>query len=50
MDFLVFSGYSDDELEEVLLVEIRKGKSRLSKRERSIKKVVDEGKVRFLCP
>jgi predicted Holliday junction resolvase-like endonuclease len=30
------------------LVEIKTGKSKLSKRERNIKKVVDSGKVRFI--
>ena len=48
MDFVVFNGYSDGQTEEVILVEIKTGKSRLSKRERDIKKVVESGKVRFI--
>ena len=48
IDFLVFNGYSDGQTEEIVLVEIKTGKSKLSKRERNIKKVVDSGKVRFV--
>ena len=48
VDFVVFNGYSDGQTEEVILVEIKTGKSRLSKRERDIKKVVESGKVRFI--
>ena len=49
IDFLVFNGYSDGQTEEIVLVEIKTGKSKLSKRERNIKKVVDSGKVRFIA-
>jgi predicted Holliday junction resolvase-like endonuclease len=48
VDFVVFNGYSDGQTEEVVLVEIKTGKSRLSKRERNIKKVVESGKFRFI--
>ena len=48
IDFVVFNGYSDGQTEEVILVEIKTGKSRLSKRERDIKKVVESGKVSFI--
>jgi predicted Holliday junction resolvase-like endonuclease len=48
VDFIVFNGYSDGQTEEVVLVEIKTGKSRLSKRERNIKKVVESGKFRFI--
>ena len=48
VDFVVFNGYSDGQTEEIVLVEIKTGKSRLSKRERNIKKVVESGKFRFI--
>ncbi len=48
VDFLVFDGYSDGEIKEVVLVEIKTGKSRLSTKERSIRNVVNEGKFRWL--
>ncbi len=44
----MFNGYSDGQTEEVILVEIKTGKPRLSKRERDIKKVVEKGKVSFI--
>jgi len=47
-DSVVFNGYSDGQTEEVILLEIKTGKSRLSKRERDIKKVVEKGKVSFI--
>lgn len=48
VDFLVFDGYSDGEIKEVVLVEIKTGKSRLSTKERRIRNVVKEGKFRWL--
>ena len=48
VDFLVFDGYSDGEIKEVVLVEIKTGKSRLSTKERSIRNVVKEGSFRWL--
>ena len=48
IDSVVFNGYSDSQTEEVILVEIKTGKSRLSKRERDIKNVVEKGKVSFI--
>lgn len=48
IDSVVFNGYSDGQTEEVILVEIKTRKSRLSKRERNIKKVVEKGKVSFI--
>ncbi len=48
VDFLVFDGYSDGEIKEVVLVEIKTGKSRLSTKERSIRNVVNEGRFRWL--
>ena len=47
VDFLVFKGSDNREIEEVIFVEVKSGKAGLSPVEKSLKKAVDEGRVRF---
>lgn len=54
VDFIAFSGMSDSEdgesgeIKEVLFIEVKTGKSALSKREKEIKKAVSEGRIRYI--
>lgn len=49
VDFIAFPNLSENnKTDEVLLVEVKTGKSELSERERSIKKAVEEGRVRYV--
>ena len=49
VDFVAFPGLSEnDEVKEVLLIEVKTGKSVLSEREKEIKKAVKEGRVRYV--
>lgn len=49
VDFIAFPGMAeDDEVHEVLLIEVKTGKSNLSGREREVKRAVAEGRVRYV--
>ena len=49
VDFLAFPGMAEGKsIEEVLLIEIKTGKSQLSGREKEIKSLVERGKVRYV--
>lgn len=49
VDFLAFPNLSENnKADEVLLVEVKTGKSDLTERERSIKKAVEEGRVKYV--
>jgi len=49
VDFVGFPGASEDRpIEEVLIIEVKTGKSQLSKREREIKNAVESGRVRYV--
>ena len=49
VDFIAFPGMTEDnEVHEVLLIEVKTGKSALSGREREVKKAVAEGRVRYV--
>ncbi len=49
VDFVCFSGLSQkDEVDEILLVEVKTGDSKLSPREKSIKNAVKDGRVRYV--
>ena len=49
VDFVSFSGLSEnDTVDEILFIEVKTGKSELSKREKEIKKAVKEGRVRYV--
>lgn len=48
IDFIVFPGLSANDPEEVVLVEVKSGKTaRLTERERKIRDLVEAGKVRW---
>ena len=49
VDFIAFPGLSEDnKVHEVLLIEVKTGKSMLSEREKEIKRAVAEGRVRYI--
>lgn len=49
IDFIAFSGLSEkDIVDEILLIEVKTGKSELSKREKEVKKAVEQGRVRYV--
>jgi len=49
VDFIAFPGMTEDNrVHEVLLIEVKTGKSALSVREKEVKKAVAEGRVRYV--
>ena len=48
VDFLVFRGASTGRVEEVVFVEVKTGKSALNRVERSLKEVVEGGRLRWM--
>ena len=49
MDFLALPGMAEGKkIDEVLLIEVKTGKSHLSGREKEIKSLVERGKVRYV--
>ena len=49
VDFIAFPGMTEDnEVHEVLLIEVKTGKSNLSGREREVKRAIAEGRVRYV--
>jgi predicted Holliday junction resolvase-like endonuclease len=47
VDFLLLKGLDEKEIEEVVFVEVKTGKSQLSPIERSLKKAIEEGRVSY---
>ena len=47
IDYVVFDGLTDDDDIEVVLVEIKTGRAKLSERERRVRDAVRDGRVRF---
>lgn len=47
IDFVVFDGLSARDVKAVIFVEVKSGNSRLSVKERQVRDVISEGKVRF---
>lgn len=47
IDFLVFRGMDEKQIEEVVFLEVKSGKSSLNSVEKSLKKAIEEGRVRF---
>ena len=47
IDFIVFDGLSEGEIKEVVLVEVKTNKGSLSKRERQIRDIVNQGHVKW---
>lgn len=49
VDFVAFSGLSQtNKVNEILFIEVKTGDSKLSEREKEIKKAVNEGRVRYV--
>lgn len=49
VDYVAFSGLDEeDEVSEILFIEVKTGESKLSPREKSIKKAIHEGRVRYV--
>lgn len=49
LDYVAFSGMAEGkEIKEILFIEVKTGKSGLSKREEEVKKAVEEGRVRWV--
>lgn len=47
VDYIVFDGLSEGYVEQIVLLELKSGKSRLNKNEKLIKNAVDKGKVKY---
>ena len=47
VDYVIFDGIGTGQLREVVLVEVKTGKSRLTPNEREVEQAVREGRVRF---
>ncbi len=47
IDFLVFRGLDNKEIDEIVFVEVKSGKSKLSTTEKNLKKAVKDKKVRW---
>jgi predicted Holliday junction resolvase-like endonuclease len=47
IDLLVFAGLTEGELDKVVFIEVKTGKSRLSRRERQLRDVIDAGEVYY---
>lgn len=48
VDFIAFTGLDQDCVDEILLIEVKTGKSNLSYREKQVQKAVEEGRVRYV--
>jgi predicted Holliday junction resolvase-like endonuclease len=48
VDFVVFDGLSDGEIDQVVFVEVKTGQSQLSTRERRIRDAIQAGRVRWI--
>jgi predicted Holliday junction resolvase-like endonuclease len=47
LDFIVFDGMENDQVERIVFVEVKSGNSRVSARQRQIMKAVEEGRVAY---
>lgn len=47
IDFICFKGLDNREIDEIIFIDIKTGNSQLSKMQKSLKKAVDEKRVRF---
>lgn len=47
IDFIVFKGADEKNIEEIIFVEVKSGKSKLSPQEKNLKKAIENGHVRF---
>ena len=47
IDGVIFPGSVQDNITEIVLMEVKTGQSKMSKKQRQIKQLVEDGKVRF---
>jgi len=47
LDYVVFSGLSEDNVKEIIFVEIKTSKSQVTKRQRSVREAIKNGKVKY---
>ena len=47
IDFIIFKGMDEKKIEEVVFVEVKSGKSKLSPTEKRLKETIEKGNVRF---
>lgn len=47
IDFLVFKGMDEKDIKEVIFVEVKSGKAKMNAVEKTLKNVIDEGKIRW---
>ena len=47
IDFIGFKGLDDSNVEEIIFIEIKSGNSQLSQVQKSVKRAIQEGRVRF---
>ncbi len=48
VDYVVFKGMDNNHIEEIVFVEIKAGKSELTGREKQIKKLIQEGNIKWM--
>ncbi len=47
VDFIVFKGADNKQIDEVVFVEVKSGNSKLSPQEKNLKSTIEQGRVRF---
>lgn len=47
LDFIIYKGIDNQEVEEIIFVDVKTGKAALNKTQRSIKRAIENKKVRF---
>jgi len=47
VDYIIFNGLSEGELENIIFLEVKSNKARLNEREKQIRKIVKEGKIKY---
>jgi len=47
LDYVVFSGLSENNVKEIIFIEIKTSKSQVTKRQKSVREAIKNGKVRY---
>ncbi len=47
IDYVVFKGMDENDIKEIIFLEVKSGKSQLNEHQRQVKRVVEEGKVKW---
>jgi len=47
LDYVVFSGLSENNVKEIIFVEVKTGKSQVTKRQKSVRDAIKNGKVKY---